>query len=91
MISPVCFLLSSQNRKWVKNPKPSVAPLIQSEAINRYHCCFLVGWLNDHLLFIRVTVRVFPERLSVCVCASFSFCVEGEMTDLIVLVPDYCL
>ena len=34
---------------------------------------------------------IFHERLSVCVCASFSFGFEGKMWDLIVLVPDHCL
>ena len=42
-------------------------------------------------LFIRLTVRVFRERLSICVCASFPFGFEGWMWDLIVLVPDHCL
>ena len=26
-----------------------------------------------------------------CVCASFSFGFEGEMWDLLVLIPDHCL
>ena len=42
-------------------------------------------------LFIRFTVRVLCERLSVCVCVSFTFVSEGGMWDLIVLVPDHCL
>ena len=41
-------------------------------------------------LFIRFTVRVFRERLSACVCASFLFGFEGGMFNLIVLVPDHC-
>ena len=44
--------------------------------------------LNDHLfgkeLFIWFTVRVFRERLSICVCASF----PSDLWDLIVSVPD---
>ena len=44
-------------------------------------------------------MRVFRERLSicacvracVCVCASFPFGFEGDMWDLIVLIPDHCL
>ena len=42
-------------------------------------------------LFIRFTVRVFRERLAVCMCASFPFVFEGEIWDLTVLVIDYCL
>ena len=41
--------------------------------------------------FIRFTERVFRERLSICVCASFPFGFEGGMWDFIVLVPDHCL
>ena len=41
-------------------------------------------------LFIRFTVCVFRERLSVCECASFSFSFEGKMWDLIVSVSDHC-
>ena len=33
----------------------------------------------------------FRERLSVCVCSSFSFSFEGGMWDLIVVIPDHCL
>ena len=51
---------------------------------------FQLASLNDHLfgkeLFIRLTVCVFRERSPVCVCASFPFCFEGGMWDLIVLV-----
>ena len=36
-------------------------------------------------------MRVFRERLSSCMCASFSFGFEGWMLDLIVLVPDHCV
>ena len=43
------------------------------------------------MLFIRFTVRVCPERLSVCVCASVPFASEDGMCDLIVLVRDHCL
>ena len=35
--------------------------------------------------------NVFPERLSVCVCASVPFGSEDGMWDLIVLVRDHCL
>ena len=42
-------------------------------------------------LFVRITVRVFRERLSMCLCASFSFGFEGGMGDLIVVIPDHCL
>ena len=42
-------------------------------------------------LFIRFTVRVFSERLTICVCASFPFGFGGGMWDLIVVVPDHCL
>ena len=38
-----------------------------------------------------ITVRVFLDRLSICVCTSFHFDFEGGMWDLIVLVPDHCL
>ena len=48
---------------------------------------------NGHLfgkeLFIRFTVHVFRERLSICVCPSFPFGFEGGMWD--VLIPDHCL
>ena len=40
-------------------------------------------------LLILLTVHVFRERSSVCVCASVSF--EGGVWDLIILVPDHCL
>ena len=42
-------------------------------------------------LFIRFTVRVYCERLSICVCAPFPFGSEGGICDLIVLVPDHCM
>ena len=47
-------------------------------------------WFGKEL-FIRFTVRVFREYLSICVCASFLFCFEGGMLDSIVLVPHHCL
>ena len=44
--------------------------------------------MNDHLfgreLFIRFTVRVFCERLSICMCPSFRFGFESGMLDLII-------
>ena len=47
---------------------------------------------SDHLfgeeLFIRFTVRVYRESLSICVCVSFPFGFEGGMGILIALVPD---
>ena len=42
-------------------------------------------------LFSLFIVCVFRERLSMFVCASFSFGFEGGMWVLIVLVPDHCL
>ena len=36
-------------------------------------------------------MRVFHERLSICVYVSFPFGIEGGIWDLIVLVPDHCL
>ena len=43
-------------------------------------------------LFIRLTLRVFRERLSICVFACFfSFGFESGMWDLIVLVTYYYL
>ena len=42
-------------------------------------------------LFIWLPVHIFPECLSVCVCASFPFSYEAGKRDLILLVPDYCL
>ena len=42
-------------------------------------------------LFIPLTVHVFCERLSVCVCSSFRFCFEVGMWNLIVLMADLCL
>ena len=39
----------------------------------------------------RFTVRVFQERMSICVCASFRIGFEGGMWGLMVLVPDYRL
>ena len=51
--------------------------------------------MNAHLfgkeLYFRFTVHVLQERLIVCVCASFLFCFEAGIWDLIVLVPDNCL
>ena len=39
------------------------------------YCCFDLGQLNVRLfrkeIFIRFTLHVFCERLSICVCASF--------------------
>ena len=40
-------------------------------------------------LFIRFTLRVCLESLSVCVGASFPHVFEGRVWDLIVLVPDH--
>ena len=42
-------------------------------------------------LFIRFAVRVFRERLSVCLYASFPFGFEGGMWDLSLLIPDHSL
>ena len=44
-------------------------------------------------MFLRFTVCVFCERLSIFVrgCASFSFDFVGGMWDLIALIPVYCL
>ena len=42
-------------------------------------------------LFIRFAVRVFRERLSVCLCASFPFGFEGGMWDLSLLIRGHCL
>ena len=42
-------------------------------------------------LFIWFTVRVFPERLSSWMCASFPFGFDGGMLYLIVYVPHNCL
>ena len=39
----------------------------------------------------RSAVRIFRERLSICVYASFPFRFERGFCDLIVLVPDSCL
>ena len=39
-------------------------------------------------LVIRFTVRVFFERLSICVWASLPFGFEGGMWELILLTPD---
>ena len=39
--------------------------------------------------FIRFTVHISYESLSVCVCASLPFGFVGGMWDLIVLVPEY--
>ena len=53
----------------------------------------MVAVLMEEELFIRFSVRVFRERLSICVCASVFFGLEGGMwdLDLIVFVPDHCL
>ena len=42
-------------------------------------------------LFIRFTVRVFCERYSVHVYASFPFGFEVEMRNLVELHPDHCI
>ena len=42
-------------------------------------------------LFIRLTVRVFRESLSISLCASFAFGFAGWMWDSVVLVPDHCI
>ena len=43
-------------------------------------------------LFIQVTVRVFPERLSICVCLSFPFAFfKVKLWHFIVLIPNLCL
>ena len=42
-------------------------------------------------LFVRFTVRVYCESLSVCVCAYFPTGFEGGMWNLIVSVPDHCV
>ena len=51
--------------------------------------------MNDYLfgkeLSIRFTVRVFRERLSICVCVSFPFGNEDGLWDLIVSEPGHCL
>ena len=39
-------------------------------------------------VFIRLTVRVFREHLSICLSSSFPFGIEGGMWDLIVLISD---
>ena len=49
----------------------------------------MTTYLFGKALFIRFTVRVLRERLSICVCASFLLALR--IWDLIVLVPDYCL
>ena len=56
----------------------------------------LVGVPNDHLfgkeLFIRYTMRVFRDRLSVFISVcTFPFACEGGMWDLFVLIPDHFL
>ena len=40
-------------------------------------------------LFIRFTVHIFRERLSICKCASYPLGFEGGMWDLIVFNPDH--
>ena len=43
-------------------------------------------------LFIRFTVRVFRDRLSMCVCVCFfPFWFWGGMWDLIIFLLDHCL
>ena len=68
---------------------------IENRQKNRCCDCFRSGQLNDHSfgekLFIRFTVRVHREGLSICVCASFAFGFDGEMWDLIILVSDHCV
>ena len=36
-------------------------------------------------------MRVFRGHLSICMCASLTFGFEGRMSDLIELVPGYCI
>ena len=36
-------------------------------------------------------MRVFRERLSICVCVSFPFRFEGGIWDSTVLIPNHCL
>ena len=40
---------------------------------------------------LSVYLCIFYERLSVCMCASFPFCFEAGMWDLIELFSDLCL
>ena len=40
-------------------------------------------------LLIRLTLRVFRERLSICECSSFPFGYEGGMCHFIVLLSDH--
>ena len=51
--------------------------------------------MNDHKfrkeLFIRFTVIVLREYLSIYECASYRFNSKGGMWDFIVLVPNHCL
>ena len=49
-----------------------------------------LGKLNDHLFGKEMFIHS-SYCLSIWVCASFSFCFEGGMWDMIVLVPDHCL
>ena len=42
-------------------------------------------------MFIRFTLCVFCERLSISVSHSFPFGFEGGMWDLIVSIPGHCL
>ena len=42
-------------------------------------------------LFIRLTVRVFRERLSICMYSSLPLGFEGGVWDFIVLFPGRCL
>ena len=62
---------------------------------NSCYCCFQLGLLYDYQyrkeLFIRFTMRVFRERLSVFVRPSFPSGFEGGVWDLIVLIPDHYL
>ena len=41
--------------------------------------------------FVFFNVRVFRERLSICVYSSFPFGFEGGVWDLIVIFPDHCI
>ena len=47
--------------------------------------------LGKSCSFGLLSVCVLHERLSICACVSLSFGFEGEMWNLIILVPDHCL
>ena len=53
----------------------------------------MTDYLSGKEMFIRFTMLVFCDCLSICsgVCASFPFGFEIGMWNLIVLVPDHCL